>query len=207
MDRLTLIQWLSPAFPIGSFAYSHGLETAVAQGSVCDAKTAAAWIGDVLTFGAGRTDAILMLAVRGGADPAEVAAYARALAGSAERARETEDLGRAFAEVVSAMGYPTGAAPYPVAVGVAARALDLPADEVAACYLQAFATTLVSAAVRFVPLGQTEGQRILAGLQGEIARLAQEVAAAGLDDIGTAAFAGEMAAMEHETLETRIFRT
>jgi urease accessory protein len=99
------------------------------------------------------------------------------------------------------------ARPYPVALGLAARDLDLPDRMVAALYLQAFAGALVSAAVRFVPLGQAEGQRVLAALHPVIEQVVADAVAAGLDGIGTAVFGADLAAMAHEGLEVRIFRT
>jgi urease accessory protein len=206
---LSVVQWLSPAFPVGSFAYSHGLEWAVAAGEITSASTAEAWIGTILAEGAGRTDAILLVeAMRGGVEATELGALAEALAASRERWVETMEQGRALAETVSAL---TGRAipplPYPVALGLAARGLGLEADQVAALYLQAFATTLTLAAVRFVPLGQTEGQKVLAALQLPIGRIAAEAAVAGLEGIGSGAIRGDLAAMRHETMDVRIFRT
>jgi urease accessory protein len=206
---LALTQWLSPAFPLGSFAYSHGLEQAIAAGAVRDAADLAAWVGDVLEHGSGRNDAILLCAaLRSGADHAALADIARALAASAERLTETEAQGAALAATVNALaGADRPAAPLPVALGAAAAGLGLPPGRVAALYLQAFAQTLVLAAVRFVPLGQTEGQKVLAALGPLIERVAAEAAAAGLEDLGGAAVGADIAAMAHETMQVRIFRT
>jgi urease accessory protein len=211
-DLLTLTQWLSPAFPVSSYAYSHGMEAEIAAGRVRDGATAAAWIATVLEAGSGRTDAILLAAaLRDTADPDALSDLARGLAGSAERWEETRAQGAAFAATRRAMGADRPDRPYPVAVGEAARALSLPRATVAALYLQAFAAALVSAAVRFVPLGQAEGQRILAGLGPRIeavARAAAEVPDDAVEDaLGGSAFGADLAAMEHETQEVRLFRT
>lgn len=159
--------------------------------------------------GAGRTDALLMLAAMApDADLDELNDLARALAGSRERWEETRDQGAALANTLGAIGEGDGVArAYPVSFGAAAGRLDVPQDVVAALYLQGFAGNLVSVAVRFVPLGQAEGQRILAGLQATVAEVSAEAIAGGLDDIGQAAFGADLAAMEHEGLEVRIFRT
>ncbi len=203
---LSLIQWLSPAFPTGAFACSHGLEQAIAAGEVRGEAALSAWIGDVLEYGAGRTDAILLS--RGldpGADLEALSDLARALAASAERWRETADQGAAFAATAGAVtGQALPARPLPLAVAEAARGLGLPVAQVAGVYLQAFAGNLVVVAVRFMPLGQTAGQKVLAGLQPLILRLAE---AAGTGEIGTAAFRADLAAMAHETMDVRIFRT
>jgi urease accessory protein len=208
-DLLAIAQWLSPAFPVGAFAYSHGLERAIATGEVRDAPSLEDWLADLLRFGSGRTDAILLSrAMDADADLAALGDWGFALAGSAEREREAAEQGGAFANTVAAL---TGEAvpflPYPVAVGAAARRLRLPARRVAAFYLQGFAGNLVSAAVRLLPLGQTEGQRVLAALRPTIAQVAAEAAGAPLAAIGVAAFGAELAAMHHETMSPRIFRT
>lgn len=206
---LTVVQWLSPAFPIGAFAYSHGLESVISAGEVRNAAALRDWLADVLEFGAGRTDAILLgHALRPGANHTALAALARALAPTAERLRETEELGAALTRATDALlGTASAPLPFPVALGRAAQGLPLPAPQVIALALQAFAGSLVSAAVRFVPLGQTEGQQVLASLHPLILRLAAEAADAPLSAIGTAAIRADMASARHETLHTRIFRT
>lgn len=203
---LTLAQWLSPSFPVGAYSYSHGLEWVVAAGDVTDADSFADWLNAVMEHGGGRNDALLLKAAYEG-DP-EAAALARALAPSPERRLETEAQGAAFASTSAAIwNTPADPAPYPVAVGRAAGARALPLEPVLALYLQAFAANLTFAATRLVPLGQTEGQAVLARAAPLCARLAQEVLDQDLDDLGGCTFAADIASMRHETLETRIFRT
>jgi urease accessory protein len=206
---LVLVQWLSPAFPTGSFAYSHGLEAAIALGHVSTPGAVADWVADVIAHGAGRTDAVLLAhALAPGADHGHLAALARSLAATAERLRETEEQGAALTLATNALtGADHPAAPLPVALGRVAAPLALPAPLVIAQALLAFATALVLAAVRFLPMGQTEGQRILAGLHPLILRLAGEAATAPLSALGSAAFGADIASARHETLDTRIFRT
>ncbi len=211
-DLLTLTQWLSPAFPVSSYAYSHGLEAAISSCAVHDGATVADWIAIVIEAGSGRTDAILLAAVlREGADPVALSDMARALAGSAERWEETRAQGAAFAATRRAMGAEAADRPYPIAVGEAARALSLAPEIVVSLYLQAFAGALVSAAVRFVPLGQAEGQRILAALAPRIEAVARIAVALPPEEVGDAlggaAFGADLSAMEHETQEVRLFRT
>ena len=205
---LVLAQMFSPGFPVGAFAYSHGLEQAFAGGTIASAADLEAWITELLDHGAGRSDAILLVAaMEDGADHAALAALARALAGSAERWEETRDQGAALSATLAALGEPTVSGAYPVVLGAAARGLGLSAEVVASLFLQAFASNLVSAAVRFMPLGQAEGQSVLAALRPVIAEVAAEVIGVGLDGLGQAAFGADLAAMEHEELEVRIFRT
>jgi len=204
-DLLTLTQWLSPAFPVGGFAYSHGLETAIATGEVTDADTLRDWLTVILEEGTGAVDSTLLCLTLKGAD---MAAEARALATSRERLEEAEAQGRAFVDTVNAItGGALPPAPLPVAVGLAARRLSLAPKQVAALYLHAFTSNLISAAVRFVPLGQTEGQRVLSGLHGIIEAVAVRAAGATLDDLGSAALGADLAAMRHETLQVRLFKS
>lgn len=207
--RLTLARWLSPAFPLGSFAYSHGLEAAMADGRVATAAQVGDWVSDVLRFGSGRVDAVFLAqALRPGADHDALGEMARAMAASRERWQETSDQGAAFVRTVNAVtGQSLASAPLPVAVGRAAGALGLPLDEVAALYLNAFATALVQAAVRFIPLGQTEGQAVLARLAGEIVAVADRAVSADIADVVSSGFGADLSAMEHETLQPRIFVT
>jgi len=209
-DLLALQQWLSPAYPVSAYAWSQGLERAIAAGDVPDAAALEAWVRDVLAHGQGWTDAVFLARAREaeGETLAGIAELAAAFAPARERLAETREQGAAFARTTAALtGRALPAMPYPVAVGAASRALSLPTATVAALYLQAGAGALVSAAVRFVPLGQTEGQRVLARLHPLIERLAADAAAAPLDAAGGCAFRADIASMQHETMKTRIFRS
>jgi len=203
-----LAAWFSPGYPVGAYSYSHGLEWAVAAGQVGDAAGLAAWVADILEFGAGHTDAMLLAAAWRAEDPAEAAALASALAPSAERHLETMAQGAAFARVTSAAwGVAVPAVAYPVAVGHAARLLALPLEATATLYLQAFAANIVSAGVRLVPVGQTDGQKITAGLVPLAARVAAAAVAAPPEAIGGVALRADLAAMLHETQYTRLYRS
>lgn len=202
---LTLMAWLSPAYPVGTFAYSHGLERAIHDGQVRDAAGLADWIADLLEHGAGRTDALLLAAAWRGEAVADLAA---ALAPSAERLLETEAQGTAFAATTAAAwGGLETPVPYPVAVGRAAGERGLPLEVTLAAFLQAFVSTLVSAGIRLVPIGQTEGQRIIAALAPHCLSLARTAAGGALEDIGGCAILSDIASMRHETLTTRLFRS
>ena len=205
--HLCLIQWLSPAFPTGAFAYSHGLETEIAGGTVSDATSFAAWLGNILRYGAGWQDAVLSShALEGGADALDD--LARALAPCAERLQEGLEQGAALARTVSGItGRTLPPRMLPVAVGEAAAGIELPKEDVIALYLQGFAGNLVTIAIRHVPLGQTEGQAVLARLIPLIHDLSGCAATAPLDALGTCALAGDIAAFRHETQDVRIFRT
>ncbi|MEA2770409.1 MAG: urease accessory protein [Acetobacteraceae bacterium] len=210
---LNLLAWLSPAFPTGAFAYSHGLEWAVEARDIVDGETLCHWLTDVLANGSGRSDAILLRhAHRAAADPValrDIIALATACAPARERRDEALNQGRAFQLAVapwSATSLPEDA-PYSVVLGAAAGERGIPEDDTAVAYLQAFATNLVSAAVRLVPLGQTAGLRVLAALEPVILSTADETKSAALDDVGGCAFRSDLAAMRHETQYTRLFRS
>lgn len=210
-EILTLTQWLSPSFPVGAFAYSHGLETEIQTGRLASAADLQNWLSDVLDFGSGRADCTLLRAAYASDTPVELAlvdATARAFAPSAERLRETVLQGAAFGQTTSAIwgdGVPD--LTYPVAVGAAVRRLGGDVDLASALFLHAFTSTLVSVAVRLVPLGQTEGQQVLAALAPLCQRIAASTKTAGLESLHSSAFLSDIAAMTHETLTHRIFRS
>jgi urease accessory protein len=210
---LRLLAWLSPAFPTGAYAYSHGLEWAVECGDITDGDTLQAWLSDVLALGSGRNDAILLRhAHRATGDSnvlGEIVELAAAIAPSRERRAETLDQGAAFLAAAAAW-HPRDIPPraaYPVAVGALAGRHGIAEDATAAAYLQTFATNLISAAVRLVPLGQSAGLRVLAALEPVILQVAEASSAATLDDLGGCAFRSDLAAMRHETQYTRLFRS
>lgn len=206
---MTLVQWLSPAFPTGAFAYSHGMEQVIADGGIRSGADLEGWLSDVLRFGAGRQDAILLsAALEQGADLDGLAELCIALQPSTERLREVTEQGAAFARTVAALtGEEMPARPLPVAVGAAAAGLGLAKRDVIALYLHAFASNLVSAAVRFVPLGQNDGQAALSRLHPLLSHLADAAAAQGVENIASAALGADLAAMRHEAMEVRIFKT
>ncbi len=211
---LRLMAWLSPAFPTGGFAYSHGLEWAVEAGDVRDEAALLGWLGDVLSQGSGRSDAILLRHARR-ADAAELpalAAFGAAVSGSRERRAETLGQGEAFARAARAWSSTRLALledplPYPVAVGALAADHGIGEEAVVSAYLQAVATNLISASVRLVPLGQSAGLRVLAGLEETILAVTEATRGATLDDVGSTCFRSDIAAMRHETQHTRLFRS
>lgn len=208
-ETLLLAQWFSPGFPVGAFAYSHGLETAIREGGVSDAASLELWLSEVLEFGAGRTDAIFVRAAW--LQPEEAPALdqlALAYAASAERVTEARDQGHAFARAVrTAWGTEVPDLLYPVAVGVAGARHQVDLDRLVAMYLHAFAANLVSAAVRAVPLGQSDGQGVLARLAPLALSVAAETKGLTPEDIATSALAADIAAMRHERDDVRVFRT
>lgn len=208
-DALTLQHWLSPAFPTGAFVYSHGLEQVIARGEVTDAETLEIWLVDLLCFGTGWQDSVLLsLALSDSAELDQLEAFAVALQTSHERLMEAREQGAAFARTVGQItGRDLPARALPIAVAEAARGLDLPRAVVIAAYLQAFLTNLVTIAIRHIPLGQGAGHRVLARCLERVPDLAQDASLAQLEALGSSCLSADLAAMEHETKEVRLFRT
>jgi urease accessory protein len=185
------------------------LEQVIADGGVKDADTLRDWISDILCFGTGWQDAVLLaMALRDGADLDMLDAQALALQSSYERHQESAEQGAAFARTVSAVtGRALPARLLPLAVAEAAAPLDLPPRDVIALYLQSFASNLVLIGVKHIPLGQSAGQQVLSALLTTITDLASTAETATPTDFGNSCLSADLAAMAHETKETRIYRT
>ena len=214
-----LLSWLSPSYPVGAFSYSHGLEHAVETGSVKTAEDVADWVGTVLLHGTGRVDGVLFresysaAAVEDWQRLDEIAILGNAFQGTAEFALESRAQGNAFVKATLA-AWPADAltriedgAVYPVAVAVACAAHEIALETALHGYFHAFAANLVSAAVRLVPLGQTDGQRAIASLAGPVARAQRQALDIPFDDIGSAAPLIDLSSMHHETQYSRLFRS
>lgn len=206
-EHLLILQnWFSPAFPVGAFSYSGGLETAIARGAVHDRDSLADWLTVSLLNGTAFTDAVCLRAALAGGEMNDLCL---ALCAGAERYRETTELGAAFANVMREtqdIDLPEGLA-YPVAVGLAARAFGLAPQATLAAFLQGFCMNQISVAVRAVPIGQMEGQSCLRSLMPVIERALETVMVTSPDEMGSFALAGDLCALEHETAEQRIYRT
>jgi urease accessory protein len=219
-----LLSWLSPSFPVGAYSYSHGLEYAVEAGLVRNAGDLRGWIDTALRHGTGHVDAVLFAAAHAATcNPvrlADVFATAAVFRGTAELALESAAQGRAFLATVraawpapeldeaDALCRSAGIEPaYAPAVAVACAAHGVPLEPSLAAFLHAFAANLVSAGVRLIPLGQTDGQRTIAALEGPIRDAADAALATDLDEVGTAAPVIDLCSMAHETQYTRLFRS
>ncbi len=212
---LRLLTWLSPSFPVGAFSYSHGIEQAIHDGAIVDRTTLVGWLSELMQRGSAWNDAVLLAETwRNGDAIDEVTALAEAMAGSRERHMETMLQGEAF---VSAMqdwvgddelpAQATERQAYPIAVGQAAASHGIALEPALVAYLHAFASNLVQAAVRLVPLGQRAGVGAMAELEPVILETASRAAASTLDDLGSATFMSEIMTMKHETLYSRVFRS
>ena len=206
-DMMILQAWFSPAFPIGAYSYSHGLETAIQDGLITDEVSLQSWISTLLLYGSGRNDGLFIKAAYEAEEEAN--ALCLALCASKERWQETTELGQAFSRVANTSyqtDLPDGLA-YPVAVGQAARTMDLDLTLTLQSYLQAFAANLISVGVRAIPIGQQAGQHCLVGLYPIIEEVITQAVEASLDEVGSAALLSDLMAMKHEHSVPRIYRT
>jgi urease accessory protein len=218
-----LLTWLSPAFPVGGFSYSSGIEWAVEAGDITDVATLADWLDAMLGDGAGFCDATFLVhayraAAAGDAGALnDLAELAAAFVPSRERQLETASQGRAFIDIARAAWDAEGLAAmvaacrtppvYPVAVGVVAAMHGVPLAPTLHAFLHALISNWISAASRLVPLGQTDSQRVLVQLEAAVATTADRALTATLDDLGSATFRADLASLRHETQYTRLFRS
>jgi urease accessory protein len=218
-----LMTWLSPAFPVGGFSYSSGIEWAVEAGDIADAGALSDWLAAMLAEGSGLSDGIFLAHAHCAVDKgdavalAEVAELAAAFVPSRERQLETSAQGRAFIEIArsawscaglgEAVAHCEGTIVYPVAVGLVSAVHGIPLAPTLHAFLHALTSNWISAAGRLVPLGQTDCQRVLAGLEPVVAATAQRALTATLDDLGSATFRADLASLRHETQYTRLFRS
>lgn len=213
---IRLLSWLSPSFPTGAFAYSHGLENAVHAGLVSESDELHHWIRILLRNGSGWNDAVIFSEASRLAHQrlylTELAGLAEAMAGSAERHMETTAQGRAF--LVAAEAWPESETnqfpaqcPLPVAVGAVAGRHGIPIDMGLTAFLHGFSNNLVQAALRLMPLGQQAGVEIMHALETDILAVSQRAARSSLDDLGSATIVSEVASLRHETQTSRIFRS
>jgi urease accessory protein len=218
-----LLVWLSPAFPVGAFAFSHGLELAADRQWVRDRAGLEAWLIDLVERGSLRNDLILLTCMWRAAPAADIVAIreanalALALQPSAERRLEATTQGNAFMATIeaawtseqfstvrAALG---GDVAYPVAVGAAAAAHGVELDGTLLAYALAFVSNLVSAAIRLGLIGQTDGQRVVAALMPVLEREAAAAITATLADLGGATLRCDLASLAHETQYSRLFRS
>jgi len=218
-----LMAWLSPSYPVGAFSYSGGIEWAVEAGDIRDAESLRRWLAVVIADGGGFCDAVFFvhayrsLADNDAAGLRTVAELAAAFAPSKERHLETTAQGAAFIAATQAAwpcaalevlaGAWTGPVAYPVAVGVTAAGHGIAISPALHAYLHAVAANLISAGVRLIPLGQSDGQRVVAALEPIVMATARRALTASLDDLGNAAFRADLASLHHETQYTRLFRS
>ena len=205
---ITVMQWLSPAFPIGGFAYSHGLEWAINKGYVSNREELQKWISDLLEYGSLKNDAILIKLVLQGSDPKEINELAMALCPASERLLETQLQGSAFCKIMrDVWNLEIDDLILPIALALAAKNESIDENLVVPAYLHSFCSNLISVAIRLVPIGQTDGQKTLRELSPLILDCVRAVVKSNIDDLGSTCFLSDVSAMQHEYLQPRVFKT
>ncbi len=213
--------WFSPSYPVGAYTYSHGLENAFEAGHVQNVDEAVAWISDIIGDGNGFADAAFVALVHRAicekGDIGEIAEYAAAFTGTKELRLESEAQGAAFIETIQKVEPNSGITllteqwpgPYAYAVAIGAAAGSIGMDRHATCtaYLHALTSNLASALVRIVPLGQTDGQRIIAQLGRTVEQTVKIALSIELHQISTSTLMVDLTSMNHETQYTRLFRS
>jgi len=218
-----LMTWLSPAFPVGAFSYSSGLEWAVESGDIADAHSLRHWLTALLAEGSGFCDGVFLAHAhratcsRDHERLRDVAELAAAFVPSRERYLETSAQGRAFVEIARAawnnelleqtIANCGLSLVYPVAVGVVSAAHSIPLAPTMHAFLHALTSNWISAGARLIPLGQTDSQRVLALLEPVVTATAARALDASLDDLGSAVCRADIASMRHESQYTRLFRS
>jgi len=218
--------WLSPAFPIGSYSYSHGIEWAVEAAHIHDRESLVDWLEADLCYGSGRNEAIFFSeAWRCSADDdraklLEVAELAAAFRGTSEFALESSQQASAclatlcqvwpnrvldwLSEMLCERRVPPALA---VVLGVRSARQGIAATLALPAFLQSYIANLVTAGVRLIPLGQTDGQLAIADLEEAVLAASEQASKSTIDDLGSAAFMVDLASMSHETQYTRLFRS
>jgi urease accessory protein len=218
-----LLAWLSPAYPIGGFSYSHGVETAIEEGFIVNRPSLVAWLQTALGVGTGRVDGALFASAWRAAAAKDwpafdaVAERAAAWRGTSEMALESRQQGGSFLSITrTAWPHPDldaaherlgGEIALPVAVALAAATHGIALEAALEGYLHAFTANLISAAVRAVPLGQSDGQIALASLEPAVRSTVAAALVGDLDEVGTATPLLDWCSMRHETQYTRLFRS
>lgn len=222
-DLTKLQTWFSPSFPVGAFSYSHGLEWVVETGEIKDVNSLVDWVEGVMRYGSGRADAILLCAAwratktLAWSELREIADLAAALQPTSERRLESLGQGTAFHTAIMAAWPNTVLEQFrkacpdelavPVAVGAAGAAHDLPLNALLIAFLQGFCANLISAGVRLIPLGQSDGLRVTSRLEPVVADISQQAMNCGIEDIGSSTILTDIASMCHELQYTRLFRS
>lgn len=234
---LRLLQLASPALPVGAYTYSEGLETLVADGTIQTAAQLRMWLQQELDLGSVRLDgAIVTRAYQAMAaeDPEQLAywnAWYHASRDTEELRQQSQQMGRSLSKLIQDVGsasaelrHPqermrearTGLphpflenarTHFPIAYGVAAHAWEIPLEAAVLGYLMGWATNLVNAGIKVIPLGQTVGQQLLLDLGPTLSNTAATVLALPDEDLVICGWGLSLASMNHEVQYSRLFRS
>ena len=227
--RLALLRlqtWLSPAFPTGSYSYSHGIECAVEAGHIHDRESLVDWLEADLRYGSGRNEAIFFSeAWRCAVEDDRmklfrVAELAAAFRGTSEFALESSQQATASLTTLR-QAWPDPVLDWlsqilrerhvqpalAVVLGLRSAMEGIPAELALPAFMQSYIANLVTSAVRLIPLGQTDGQLAIGELEKAVLAVSAQANEATIEDLGSAAFMVDLTSAAHETQYTRLFRS
>lgn len=219
---LNLLQLASPALPVGAYSYSEGVETLAAQGAVSSGTDLLHWLTQELVSGAIRAETAVMGWVYEAATQEDAATIARwnqwlsAFRETEEMRLQSWQMGRSLLRLFSDLepalaerlpdGLREGNCNFAIAYGLVAQAWQVPLESARLAYLQSWAANLISAGVRVVPLGQTEGQRLIRQLAEPLQQARREIQQMTEADLAACSWGVSLASMQHETQYSRLFR-
>ena len=205
-----VMAWLSPSFPLGAFAYSHGLEFEISEGNVSTSKELYEWLKDILRFGSVWNDLVLFCnSYKTDVDSLnELSDIAKAFAQSKERYYETIEMGNAFSKIISSIeGVYLKGMPLPIIMGYIAKIENVSLPYILPLYAHSFISNLISVSIRLLPLGQTDAQKLLFSLFSIIDDVAKEALKSNIGDMRNKCVLADLASMKHETLKVRLFKS
>ena len=205
-----VMAWLSPSFPLGAFAYSHGLEFEISEGYVSTSKELYEWLKDILRFGSVWNDLVLFCnSYKTDVNSLnELSDIAKAFAQSKERYYETIEMGNAFSKIISSIeGVYLKGMPLPIIMGYIAKIENVSLSYILPLYAHSFISNLISVSIRLLPLGQTDAQKLLFSLFPIIDDVAKEALKSNIGDMRNKCVLADLASMKHETLKVRLFKS
>lgn len=217
---LRLLQLASPALPVGAYSYSEGLETLILQG-MATPEAVLQWLEQELALGLVRVEAAYIHRLHGlvqaGQWPqiAEDNRWLSALRDSEESRNQSWATGRALVrltqdlhpELIPNLKHLDHPCNFVVGFAILAAHWEISASATVLGYLQSWAANLITAAVKLVPLGQTQGQRLLLDLAPTLEITATQSASLHPNDLALGGWGASLASMQHEALYSRLFRS
>jgi len=205
-----VMAWLSPSFPLGAFAYSHGLEFEISEGNVSTSEELYEWLKDILRFGSVWNDLVLFCnSYKTDVNSLnELSDIAKAFAQSKERYYETIEMGNAFSKIISSIeGVYLKGMPLPIIMGYIAKIENVSLPYILPLYAHSFISNLISVSIRLLPLGQTDAQKLLFSLFPIIDDVSKEALKSNIGDMRNKCVLADLASMKHETLKVRLFKS
>ena len=205
-----VMAWLSPSFPVGAFAYSHGLEFEISVGNISRSDDLYNWLSDILQYGSVWNDLILFCEAYKAKENTlnHLSETAKAFAQSKERYNETIEMGKAFSKIISSINRSDfQPMPLPIIVGYISKLERISLEYILPLYAHSFMSNLINASTRLIPLGQTEAQKLLFDLFPLIDQVSIQAMKSNIYDMKNKCVLADLASMKHETLKVRLFKS